>query len=258
MIAGLFFRIGLALLPQELKDRYESEWSAEKRVLAQRGDRAAEMAFATSLPSAAIRITIASRRNGASAYAEMSIAALFGLPPVLALLVLGAWLNVWLLVFAQVLNVIGIVLVAHGFWRNDGRLLDSRGPRVGLLLVVVGGSLGTGLVQGLRALEPIRPDEVISAAIPNTIITIGFILLVVANYTGRLRRRIQLLALVVLAPGSAVSVVVAVVNALNSAGTSRVLSLLYGIPIIGLAWASFVIVGRSRVFAEDEPVVEAA
>ena len=200
-----------------------------------------------------MRTTVELRADDETSYAELSIAALCALPPVVFLLAYGAWNDVWVLVAAQSLSFFGILLAAHGLWSNDGRVLDSFSSRVGLVFVLLGAVFGIVLVEGLPELAPINPDEVIPSEIPNATIPIGFFLLVVASYMGRLQRRLQLIALVILAPGAAAAVVVAIVNAVNSSGISSVLSLVYGVPILGLAWASYVIAGRSRTSADEVP-----
>ena len=249
-------RLAAALLPTDLQARYSQEWEAELRVVRDSDGRGAAVGFATSLVPAAVRTTIEVRSSSETAYAEMSIAALCGLPPVLFLLWFGAANNVWLLVGAQTLSFLGIFLVAHGLWHNEGRLLDSLSPRIGLIFIVIGATSGQILIDNLPALAPINPDEVISSVIPNATIPIGFFLLVVANYFRRFRRRLQLVALVILAPGAAAAVLVAIVNAANNGGISAVVSLIYGLPILGLAWASYKIAGRSQVFAEESVLAD--
>ena len=61
----------------------------------------------------------------------------------------------------------------------------------------------------------------------------------------------------ILAPGAAAAVLVAIINAANSSGVSAFLSLLYGVPILGLAWAAYKIAGRSQVFAEESVLADA-
>lgn len=256
MLAGLFVRLAAALLPRDLHARYCQEWEAELHVLRDECGWRAGLGFAISLLPAAARTTMEVRSTGETAYAEMSLAALCGLPPVLFLLGYGATQNVWILVVAQTLNFLGIFLVAHGLWHNEGRLLDSLSPRIGLIFIVIGATSGQILIDNLPALAPINPDEVISSVIPNSTIPIGFFLLVVASYFRRFRRRLQLVALVILAPGAAAAVLVAIVNAANNGGISAVVSLIYGLPIVGLAWASYKIAGRSQVFAEEVKLVE--
>ena len=248
--------VAVSLLPVVLHDRFREEWTAEMQVVRATEGRRAAVSFVGSLIPAAVRTTMEVRKGGETAYSEMSIAALCGLPPVLFLLWFGAFHDVWILFLGQSFSLIGILLVAHGFWRTEGRLLDSMGSRVGIFCTIVGATSGQILVDNVPELAPINPDEVISSVIPNAIIPIGFVLLVVANYTGRLRRRLQLAALILLAPGAAASGVVAVVNAASNGGISAFVSLLYGVPILGLAWASYVIAGRPKVFAENDLVTE--
>ena len=246
MIYTIFVRAAAALLPPNLYGRYRDEWTAEAHIVRHQQGQLAALGFAGSLVPAAARTTLQVRSNDKSSYAELSIAALCALPPVVFLVVYGVLSGVWVLAGAQSLSLLGIVLAAHGLWQNDGRVLDSMSSRFGLVLALVGATLGIVLVENLPALAAINPDEVIPSEIPNATIPIGFFVLVVASYFEQKQRRLQLIALAILAPGGAAAVIVAAVNAVNSSGISSVLSLLYGVPVLGLAWASYIIADRSR------------
>ncbi len=255
MVSDLLARVAAALLPSDLHQRYRDEWLAELNVVRDTAGRGAAVSFAGALFPAAVRTTLDTRADDETAYGEMAIAALCALPPVLFLLGFGLFQNLWVLVIAQTLSLIGILLCSHGMWRNEGRLLDTVSPRIGLVCVMVGAIAGIVLIESNPALAAVRPDEVIPSEIPNALIPIGFFLLVAAQYTGRWRRRFHQAAFVILAPGAAAAVLVATINAANSSGASAFLSLLYGVPILGLAWAAYVIAGRSKVFAEEGAVV---
>ena len=253
MTTGLLVRVAAVLLPRGLYERFLSEWMAEVHAVRESDGAGAAFAFAGSLLPAAVRTTLEVRSENETAYAELAIAALCALPPVLFLLGFGLFESAWSIVFAQTPSLIGILLVAYGMWRNEGRLLDTVAPRIGLVCVIVGAIGGIILVENNPALAAVRPVEVIPSEIPNALIPIGFFLLVAAQYTGQWRRRLQLGALWILAPGAAAAVLVGIINAVNSPGiSSAFLSLLYGVPILGLAWAAYVIAGRAKVFAEGE------
>ena len=258
MTAVLLVRVAAVLLPSGLYDRFLSEWQAELHAVRESHGAGAAFVFAGSLLPAAVRTTLEVRSENESAYAELAIAALCALPPVLFLLGFGLFESAWSIVFAQTPSLIGILLVAYGMWRNEGRLLDTVAPRIGLVCVIVGAIGGIILVENNPALAAVRPVEVIPSEIPNALIPIGFFLLVAAQYTGQWRRRLQLGALWILAPGAAASVLVGIINAVNSpAISSAFLSLLYGVPILGLAWAAYVIAGRAKVFAEESVLADA-
>lgn len=257
MLSRSCVRLAAALLPTDLQARYSQEWKAELRVVRDSDGRGAAVGFASSLVLAAVRTTLDTSADDETAYGEMAIAALCALPPVLFLLGFGLFQNLWVLVIAQTPSLIGILLCSHGMWRNEGRLLDTVSPRIGLVCVMVGAIAGIVLIESNPALAAVRPDEVIPSEIPNALIPIGFFLLVAAQYTGRWRRRFHQAAFVILAPGAAAAVLVAIINAANSSGASAFLSLLYGVPILGLAWAAYVIAGRSKVFAEESVLADA-
>ena len=118
-------RLASAMLPADAQGRFADEWNAELIEVHQRAGRRAATSFAVALLPAAVQMTINMRRDSSSGYAEMSLAALLGLVPVVFLFVLGVSYGTWTLALAQVINVAGILLVAYGFWKHDGRLLDS-------------------------------------------------------------------------------------------------------------------------------------
>lgn len=255
MTSALFVRLAAALLPRELQKRYRREWNAELRVVREHAGRSAGIGFASSLVPAAVRTTLDVQTKDESAYTELIVAALCGLPPVIFLLGFGVVQGVWQLALAEAVGLMGILLVAYGLWRNHGRL-DSLVPRLGLVLTLIGASFGIFLVEQLPELAAINPDEVIRSEIPNASIPVGFLLLVIANARGRRRRGLHFLSLLVLAPGCAAAVIVAIINAANSSGTSVVLSLLYGVPIVGLAWASYAIAGRTGAPEQGQTLAE--
>lgn len=258
MTSALLVRAAAGLLPPALNERFCAEWSAELQVVRSQVGRGAALSFAGALVPAAVRTTIDLRSDDKESYAELSVAALCALPPMVFLLVFSVANNIWIMVGAALLAIVGILLSAHGLWRHDGRVLESMSSRVGLVLVLLGAISGMILVGRLPELAPVDPDEVIPRDIPNAAIPVGFFFLVVARYTGRLQRRFQRLSFWILAPGAAGAVAVAIVNAANSSGVSSVLSLLYGVPILGLAWASYVIAGRSSGSVDREPDALAA
>lgn len=195
---------------------------------------------------------MALRAGSASAYVELSIATLLVLFPALVLGVLAIVFGVWLMLVAQLANMVGAVLVAHGFWRNDGRMFDSVSARAGLALLVAGSIAGTAVLR-LGEVGP-RVSEEINAAIPNVVILTGLVMLAASNYLGPIRRRMQLAALCVIAPGAAASVVVAFVNAAALSGIERAGVMLYVLPAAVLAWACYSIAGRPEVFNEADLV----
>lgn len=213
------------------------------------GDLAA-LKFALGLLWAAPRMMMAVRADSATAYVELSVAALLAIIPALVIATMAVIFQVWIMLVVQIAFMAGAALVALGFWRNDGRLLDSGNARFGLVLVLVAGAAGMAVIR-LTDLGP-RIDEQINAALPNLVILLGMAMLASSNYFGRFRRRMQVASLVVLAPGAAASVVVAFINAAALSGGQRLLPLVSVVPAGVLAWACYSVAARTRVFA-DEP-----
>ena len=248
-VDNVLLRSAVSLLPASEQPRFDQEWGADLEVLRRVEGQSAATRFAAQTLAAAPRMTMALREHSASAYVELSLASLLSVFPAVVLGIMAIVFQSWVMLLAQLGNVTGMVLIAHGFWRNDGRLLDSKRPRIGLLLVVI--SSGTGIAVVRLTDFGLQLDERINAAIPNMIIVFGMALLASSNYLGRFRRRVQLAAVTVLAPGAMLAVVVAFVNAAAASGVQRFSVMLWVIPSAALAWACYSIVDRPQVFRED-------
>ena len=153
------------------------------------------------------------------------------LAPTLVLGTVAVTGGLWMMLFAQLATAIGAILFAVGFWRCDGRLLDSMGARVGLLLVVVGGTISAASIRNgaLPFEQQMSPD------LANAIVLVGLVMLAGSNYARIHRGRIQRLSLYVIAPGALLMVLVAVVNARAGTDGWRFAELIYALSGVVLA-----------------------
>ncbi len=246
---SIIVRVAAALLPPDQRDRFAAEWRAELHAVERSlGKRQASM-MSLQLLAAAPRMTMYSRSSGESAYVELSVASLSALFPTSVFAVWAALEGNWVMAFVQLLIGVGVVLVSAGLWSHDGRLLDSVGSRIGLVLVLAGSVIGTAAIR-YDDFSPLASQE-IDVSIPNTATLLGLAGLLASNYAGRFRRRAQLASMYVLLPASIIVVCVAVLNAMYLPSFERLTVLLYAVPALVLTWACFSIIGRPSVFVED-------
>ena len=245
-LAGMLIRLAVALLPTTEQARYLDEWRGEVASVRDQSGHLAAVRFAIRLVLAAPRMTMSIRSDSESGYAELSIGLSFSIFPSLVLVVLALYTRVWIMVIGELAIIVGIVLMASGFWSVEGRLLDSTRSRVGVALALV----GSVIEVAVRRLTGFGPpiDEVVSATIPHTLGLLGLILMVSSSYAGRFRRRVQLAAIASLAPGAVLNMVVTVINGFALSGFDRFGVLMYVIPSAALAWASYAVLMRPKVF----------
>lgn len=249
---ALFLYLAVFLLPQRSQARFHSEWRSELLVIENEIGRKAATGYAVKLVGAAPRMMMEMRSNSPSAYVELSVASLLAVIPAIILGVLAVIFQVWIMLVAQLFVAVGAILVASGFWHHDGRLLDSGRARIGLVVFLLASAAGTAIIR-LTELGP-RVDEQVNSAFPNMVVLFGLVLLAASNYSSRLRRRIQLVAVAIIGPGAALGVVAAVINAAAVSGAHRLVLLIYVLPASVLAWACYSIVGRPQVFDDVVPV----
>lgn len=253
-LSAAFVHLAVALLPVTEQARFRVEWRAEvETVREQFGNRAAAL-FAGRLVLAAPRMTLQMRAGSQSAFAELSIGLSFSIFPSAVLVGLAILTGVWIMVAAELSIIFGVILMASGFWSFEGRLLDSKRSRVGLVLATVGSIVEVVMRRLVGFGPPI--DDVVSASIPHAVIMVGLILWVASSYAGRFRFRILLLAVGLLAPGAAINTVIAVINGWSLTGFDRFSVLMYVIPSGALAWACYSVLGRREIF-DDRVLVEA-
>lgn len=251
-LAVIFVHFAVALLPVTEQERFRHEWRAELEAVREQSGDWAGLIFAARLVSAAPRMTLALRAGSESAFAELSIGLSFSIFPSAVLAGLAIYTGVWIMLLAELGIIVGVVLMASGFWSFEGRLLDSRRSRVGLILAAA----GSATEVAVRRLTGFGPpiDDAVSATVPHAIIMLGLILWVVSSYAGRFRFRVLLFAVGLLAPGAAINVVVSVMNGVSLTGFDRFGVLMYVVPSAGLAWACYSVLGRRQVFADKVPV----
>ena len=175
-LAGMLIRLAVALLPTTEQARYLDEWRGEVASVRDQSGHLAAVRFAIRLVLAAPRMTMSIRSDSESGYAELSIGLSFSIFPSLVLVVLALYTRVWIMVIGELAIIVGIVLMASGFWSVEGRLLDSTRSRVGVALALV----GSVIEVAVRRLTGFGPpiDEVVSATIPHTLGLLGLILMV--------------------------------------------------------------------------------
>lgn len=244
----ILVRFAVALLPTTDQERFLTEWRAEVATVRDHAGSFVAVNFAARLIPAAVRMNLITRADGESGYAELSVAILISVFPSTVLVGVAIYTRTWTVLLAELLIIGGIVLAASGFWSFEGRLLDSTRARVGLTLALIG-SLVEVAVRRLTGFGP-PIDEVVSAMIPHALILVGLALLVASSYAGQFRRRVQLLAICVVAPGAGLNSVVVIINGAALSGFDRFGVLMYLVPSLALAWASFAIAVRPRVFRE--------
>lgn len=248
MLSPLIVQVATSLLPPHDQDRFASEWQAELgHVRATVGERSA-VRFGLGLLLAAPRMTMTIRATSNTGYVELSVASLALLFPAAAMGTLAAAMQLWIMVAIQVLMAIGSLLTATGLWRDSGRLFDSLRSQAGLLLIVGSAAGGMAFIR-LTEFGP-RAEEQINAAIPNLAVLVGLVLLASANYVGNFKRRVQLAALSVMAPGAGFSVVVAAINSFAQTGRWRLAVTIYALPAPVLLWACLSVARRPQVFEE--------
>lgn len=240
-------RLATALLPPSHRARFHAEWVGDVTEIEHTEGKRAATVFAASLILAAARMTRTIRSNSLSAYVELSAAALSALIPTAALATWALADGRWPIVGAQAAIGIGIVLVAAGLWASDGRLLDSTGSRLGLVLVLIGSAIGTTAIR-YNEFSPLA-DQRIDVSLANVAVLVGLAMLASANYLGSRRPKVQLASLYVLLPASIVLVCIAVINTTHLAGMARLSVLVYAVPALTLSWACFSIMGQRQVFA---------
>ena len=256
-VAVLLLRVAVVLLPVTHQARFFDEWRSELEVVHREVGWFAALGFVCRLIVAAPRMTLTIRADSETAYAELSIGLLFSIFPSTVLLVLGIRAGVWTIVLGELGIIIGILLMASGFWSFEGRLLDSTRSRVGVAIAAT----GSFIEIAVRRLTGFGPpiDAEVSATIPHVMIVLGLILWVASSYGGRYSYRILRLSVGLLAPGAALNLVVVAINGASLSGFDRFGVLMYLVPSAGLAWACYSIVGRQRVFddqaRQDDPVL---
>ena len=256
-LAVLLLRVAVALLPVTHQARFFDEWRSELEVVHREVGWFAALGFVCRLIVAAPRMTLTIRADSETAYAELSIGLLFSIFPSTVLLVLGIRAGVWTIVLGELGIIIGILLMASGFWSFEGRLLDSTRSRVGIAFATT----GSFIEIAVRRLTGFGPpiDAEVSATIPHVMIVLGLILWVASSYGGPYSYRILRLSVGLLAPGAALNLVVVAINGASLSGFDRFGVLMYLVPSAGLAWACYSIVGRQRVFddqaRQDDPVL---
>ena len=206
--------------------------------------------FVLGLIPAAARMTMAIRSNSESGYAELSVGIIFSVFPSAVLVGLALQTGVWIIVFAELALIAGILLMASGFWSFEGRLFDSGRSRVGAVLAIVGSVIEVIVRRTTGFGPPI--DAEVSANVPHSLILIGLALWMGSSYAGNYRFRVLRLAVALIAPGAALNFVVLIINARSLTGFDRFGVLMYVVPSAALAWACYSIVGRRSVFA-DQP-----
>ena len=244
--ATVLLRLAVFFLPVSEQARFLDEWRVEAEVARQQSGEFAAVVFAVRLLLAAPRMTLVMRSGSESAFAELSIGLIFSVFPSVVLAGLAIFTEVWIMLIAELSIIVGVLMMASGFWSFEGRLLDSRRARIGVVFAVV----GSGIEVAVRRLTGFGPpiDDVVSATIPHTVIMIGLILWVVSSYAGRYSYRVLWLAVGLLAPGAALNVLVTVINGWSLSGFDRFGVLMYVVPSAGLAWACFSLLGRRQVF----------
>lgn len=244
-------RLAILLLPIGEQRRFLLEWSGEFAIVREEHGLVAAIRFVLGLFPAAARMTMAIRADSESGYAELSFGIIFSVFPVAVLFVLALQAGVWIMVFGELALGAGILLMASGFWSFEGRLFDSRRSRVGAVLVVVGSLIEVVVRRSTGFGPPI--DAEVSATIPHTLVFVGLALWMASSYAGQFRFRMLWFAVAVLALGSALNLVVVVINARVLTGFDRFGVLMYLVPSASLAWACYLILGRRQVF--ESPAV---
>ena len=230
--------------------RFLDEWRAEAEVVRQQSGELAALGFAIRLVLAAPRMTLAIRSGSESAFAELSIGLSFSVFPSAVLASLAIYTGVWIMLVAELLIIVGILLMASGFWSFEGRLLDSKRSRVGLVLAALGSSIEIAVRRITGFGPPI--DDAASATIPHALLIVGLILWVASSYAGRFRFRVQMIAVGLVAPGAALNVLVTVINGTSLTGFDRFGVLMYVVPSAALAWACYSVLGRREVFNDSK------
>lgn len=245
----VLLRVAVLLLPVTEQARFLDEWRAEVEVVRQQSGELAAVSFAARLVLAAPKMTLEIRSGSQSAFAELSIGLSFSIFPSLVLATLAFWTGVWIIVVGELFIIGGILLMASGFWSFEGRLLDSKRSRIGLVLAAI----GSGIEITVRRLTGFGPpiDDAASATIPHALIIIGLVLWIASSYAGRFRFRVQMLAVGLVAPGAAINVVVTVINGASLSGFDRFGVLMYVVPSAALAWACYSVLGRRQVFDDS-------
>ena len=242
---ALLVHAAVALLPPEPRERYTQEWLTEAQILSKTKGRLAALRFALGLIPAAFRVTRALRAGSETAYLEIGVASLTALPSTFVLSIWAITSGDATLLAAQAAIAAGIFLFAFGIWRSDGLLMSSRAAQAGLLLVVSGSAVGTVILQAAE----LPYEQVASTSASNTVVVVGLALLMLANYTGSFRAKVQRGSLLLLIPGAALTFAVAVLNAREATGLWRIAELIYALPVAALAWACLSILGRAPVFS---------
>lgn len=250
-LAKVLVWVAVALLPQADKFRFEQEWVSEVDAVRRESGRLAAIHFAARLLIAAPKMTLAMRADSESAFAELSIALVFSIFPSSVLTVLAIYTQVWIMVVGELFIIVGIVLMVSGFWSVEGRLFDSTRSRIGIVLAAVGSVIEVVVRRNTGFGPPI--DEVVSADIPHAMIMIGLLLWALSSYVGGFRFRVLFIGILLVAPGAALNSVVIIVNATALSGFDRFGVLMYLLPSTALAWASYLVVGRKKVFHGNAP-----
>lgn len=250
-MARILIAMATVLLPSTVRNTFRAEWLAEAAWMEQRGE--SSIAFAWGLLRGAPATSIASRAGTSLAFAELSLALLFGVVSSSFFAIASFGVAKPDMGGAYVISAIGTLMISVGLWREDTGLFHGRVARCGVLLLVIGrGFLSTVPIHIPTQMELVARDDYALS-----FVALGGLIVFIAQQPRYRNMKWTRVGLVVAGAGSLAGGAADIINlvALDEPAIVDLSLVIAAITAFGAGIATLVIVRRDEIF---EPVTVAS
>ena len=248
-MARVLIALAAVLLPSTVRDEFRAEWLAEATWIEKQGE--SSLPFAMELLRGAPSTSIASRSGSSLAFAELSVALLFGVVSSAFFAVASFGGDMASMGVAYVATTIGTLMISVGLWREETGLLHGRVARFGLLFV----GLGRAFLATVPIHIPTQSELVARDDYALTVVAIGAFILFVAQLPRFRNMRWTRFGLIVAGVGSLAGGMADIINliALDEPLIVELSLVIAAIAAFGAGIATLVVVRRDVVFESVDP-----